>query len=545
MKIGPKMIILSLTLAILPMCLVLIVTLTALERIEDDISVVAVDNLTEEIMERLREVAIHHSENVKGRFQPFQDKALAMAEGRETLMDRGMRKTFRTAGDSIPTDWKPYINIFYVQVSRDDSESGGKMRVFAMQSFEKGKARVSPAPGHPLVPGDAAGAPRIISTLHSGRSGVSRMQKDEGNSMWAYSPLDDQGNFGVVLIMQKNPAIMGMEEAVTVIHEVGERVLVSCSFILVMVLLVVIFVAITSSMKLVGPIHRLVKCANRLSEGDYDAKVQIDTRDELHELGETFNNMGPRLHEHEQNKHALALASMIQNHMLPGSSRAVKGVKIYGKTHYCDETGGDYYDIVELRDGGDGSLAVAVGDVTGHGIGSALVMASVRGGLRALMRSSGDHPGQVLTSLNKLLLMDQGMHRYMTLCYLLIQPDRKVRYASAGHDPVLWLHAATGEVEAMENTGILLGAVPRDSYGEQDITLEEGDILVLYTDGILEAPNDEEHRFGKERLLEVIRSCVSKPAEEIEEEILKAVTEFRGGVPQHDDITVVLIQAVD
>ena len=123
--------------------------------------------------------------------------------------------------------------------------------------------------------------------------------------------------------------------------------------------------------------------------------------------------------------------------------------------------------------------------------------------------------------------------------------SRTLRYASAGHDPAMWRHADSGEIDELKNTGIMLGALTGSTYTEaKPVTLEPGDIVVIGTDGIWEARNPDKDMFGKDRLRQIIDDNASCSAREIQDMIIEEVKAFCGSHPQLDDITVVVIKAV-
>jgi len=315
---------------------------------------------------------------------------------------------------------------------------------------------------------------------------------------------------------------------------------------MVAVLAVVVGLAFASARKLTRPVLSLSEAATNLAAGDFDAKVDIKTGDELEALGDIFNDLGPILRDREKMKRSLEMAMEIQQHLLPHGSPVVEGFDVAGKSIYCDETGGDYYDFIELAELGSGRLGIALGDVSGHGIGAALLMAAARGVLRSHAARHGADLGKLFEALNQHLVRDTGEGQFMTLFYAVLDAEaRSLLWTSGGHDPALWLKQSGGDIEELPNTGIPLGILEETSYQQAGpIELEPGDIVLVGTDGIWEARNTEGEMYGKDRLRKLLTDSASDSAAEIHDKIVEAVRQFRQARPQEDDVTLVVIKAL-
>ncbi len=287
----------------------------------------------------------------------------------------------------------------------------------------------------------------------------------------------------------------------------------------------------------------LAQAATRLAAGDFNAKVNIRSSDELIRLGQIFNSLGDSLKEREQLKQSLALAKEIQQELLPASAPATTGFDIVGTSHYCDETGGDYYDFISLQEKDVECTGLAIGDVSGHGIGSALVMAAARG----ILRSLADHNPLELTplfaSLNRHLSRDTADDSFMTLFYGVLNPStRRLCWLSAGQAPIFLYR--NREVIELGSSGIPLGIIDDADYGKTShIEFSPGDILFLGTDGIWESRNPAGEMFGTERLKELLRIHAEQNAETIADCIIATLMSFRGNMPQDDDITLLIVKA--
>lgn len=304
----------------------------------------------------------------------------------------------------------------------------------------------------------------------------------------------------------------------------------------------VVILALISSRTVTRPIGSLASTAQRIAEGDLDARAEIDRGDEIGRLGRIFNEMVPRLRDGLRMSASLEMAKQVQQRFLPEAAPKHPGHDIAGLSRYCDETGGDYYDFIHSQRDGSVRTGIALGDVTGHGIAAAMLMATGR----ALLRSRMIEPGSMaahLAEINRDLCRDAGDGRFMTLALVVLEDQHAIRWASAGHDPAIIYDPACASFRELEGGGIPLGIEPSWEFDEHvEPPLPVGGVLVLGTDGIWEARNAEGAMFGKARLRETIAAHAGRGSQQIAEAILAAVDAFRGKVPQADDITMVVIK---
>jgi sigma-B regulation protein RsbU (phosphoserine phosphatase) len=202
--------------------------------------------------------------------------------------------------------------------------------------------------------------------------------------------------------------------------------------------------------------------------------------------------------------------------------------------------GGDYYDFLELP---DGRLGIAIGDVSGKGVGAALMMASLEASLRALASVVQD-PADLMGRVNSLLCQASATNHYATLFYAAYHPaTRRLTYVNAGHNPPVVLRRSGGACQALrlETGGAVVGLLPQ-RYQRGVFSHEAGDLVVLFTDGVSESMNVRDEEWGEERLIELAKTCHGLPALEGIRRILAAAQEFAGGAPQHDDMTLVVLR---
>ncbi len=237
---------------------------------------------------------------------------------------------------------------------------------------------------------------------------------------------------------------------------------------------------------------------------------------------------------------ALNLAQEVQQNLLPQRPPQLESIDVAGRSLYCDETGGDYYDYIELP---HRSLGIVVGDVSGHGVSAALLMASVRGYLRAratLPSATGD----IITGVNRLISVDTAeTGQFMTLFYLVVEPgNNRINWVRAGHDPGFLYCPHSDQFEALSGTGLALGVDENWIYEDYSRKVQPGQIVLLTTDGIFEAHDPTGKMFGKARFKEVVRKNAGLEAEGIRKAVFEAVSEYRGDEPQEDDITLVVLK---
>jgi serine phosphatase RsbU (regulator of sigma subunit) len=236
----------------------------------------------------------------------------------------------------------------------------------------------------------------------------------------------------------------------------------------------------------------------------------------------------------------LAVAREIQLGLLPMAAPEIEGFEITGMNRPADQTGGDYYDWQELP---DGRLAVVLADVSGHGIGPALLMAVCRAYARSTAMTAPD-PSAFLSRLNELLHRDLPAGRFITFVLAVLSPDGTASLISAGHGPTLLFRKSTGCVTRFDGDGIPLAINSGESYGPTTLlSLEAGDILVMLTDGFFEwmRPSDKE-QFGVARLQDAMRASSHLGASAILSALDKAVCQFGDGSPQPDDMTAIVIK---
>jgi serine phosphatase RsbU (regulator of sigma subunit) len=299
------------------------------------------------------------------------------------------------------------------------------------------------------------------------------------------------------------------------------------------------------ALSIVDPIKDIEKAMIRIENGDLTASVLVRSNDELGTMAENFNKMVDVLRERSRIQQSLNMAMEVQQNLLPKSLPRIRGIDMAGACSYCDETGGDYFDIYVPDLSVPDRLSVVVGDVSDHGVPSALVMTTARALLRMRSSMSGS-PAQVITDVNRQLSRDvEDSGQFMTLFYgELDRTMLQLHWVNAGHDPAFLFDAHSGQFQALKGKGMALGIFDDAGYIQSEMGVLPGQALIIGTDGIWEMHNPEGEMFGKDRLKDIIRNHAESSAAEIVQNIMSALEQFRHPLKKEDDVTLVVIKIV-
>jgi sigma-B regulation protein RsbU (phosphoserine phosphatase) len=232
------------------------------------------------------------------------------------------------------------------------------------------------------------------------------------------------------------------------------------------------------------------------------------------------------------------LAQETQASLLPRFLPQFENFSIHAYNSPTRYVGGDFYDFQQLS---SGEWVGVLADVSGKGISAALLSSMVLGAL-SMEFHSGTQPQEVLNRVNQLLCERSLPYQFVTLFLFLLSPDGTGQFISAGHTPAYLFRSATGRIEKLFSEHHFLGMFDFASYQSRTFRLDKGDILVVYSDGLTDAQNQQEEMFGKERLLKIIRQEAPSGSHALEQKFLEAIEEFTQGMPQTDDITFVVVE---
>lgn len=360
----------------------------------------------------------------------------------------------------------------------------------------------------------------------------------------------DSGSLSLMLVRTRLSAVLNVIFPSKI---ESQQVFISAFYLLLAMLgiaeLVSGFIGMTMTRTITGAVHNLYEGTTRIGEGDLSHRIPVRGKDQLADLGHSFNKMAVQLEhlvevarEKERLQSEIAIASEVQTRLFPRHPPAATTIRMLGVCHAARMVSGDYYDYFEAP---EGRLALALGDVAGKGISAALLMASIQSIMRTQLSSvqGAVRPSDAVGRLNRLLYASTSAEKYATFFFgLYDEHKRHLIYTNAGHLPPLVIRRDS--YEFLEVTGSVVGAFPSLHYEEQSVPLESGDLLVAYTDGITEPENAYGEDFGAERLAEVVMRHRAAEPIEIVAKVLEAVRHWDTSDEQADDMTLMIVQGI-
>jgi sigma-B regulation protein RsbU (phosphoserine phosphatase) len=420
---------------------------------------------------------------------------------------------------------------------RDFAESGGRLR---------------------SVPAGAAPAARIPpkdNFLDMQVNGVSLVPVAFWNSP------GNKNNRGLLLVYTRMSAVLGTLFGTSIfLGDMAYGQVIWALFLIIITLfliveLVALVIGVSLSRTITSAVHELYLGTRRVKEGDFSHRIPVRGNDQLAELGASFNTMTENLErlivvakEKERLESELEIAREVQSLLFPKNVPGLKTLMLTGVCNPARVVSGDYYDFIRL----DSSVAFAIGDVAGKGISAALLMASIQSTMR--MQLTAGEPGMagnggaphpfstavMVSRLNKLLYANTSPEKYATFYFALYdEKTQLLTYTNAGHlQPIL---LRKGVPELLEVTGTVVGAFPFSLYEERTIPLAGGDVLVAYTDGMIEPENEYGEMFGEQRLTDLLAKNVDRDSPEIIARVMEAVLQWSGDAAElSDDMTMLV-----
>ncbi|MFH1207969.1 MAG: SpoIIE family protein phosphatase [Candidatus Omnitrophota bacterium] len=312
-------------------------------------------------------------------------------------------------------------------------------------------------------------------------------------------------------------------------------------------------VGLLSSIWLTRPIRRVVKGMETVGGGDLEHKLEHFTETEFNRMSGIFNEMTVSLkrmmlelaetvRENERVRRELEIATEIQRSIFPEHPPEVEGLEIEAKSVPAKEVGGDYYDFLSVpsRD----QIGFIIADASGKGLPGTLYMTRSRSVFRVIS-SEVAHPGETLSRANSFIAADasSGKGMFITVLYLLYDVKKKqMTCANAGHYPPLWFKAKERVFVETKTNGVPVGILPEQTYPEETIRLASQDLLVMYTDGVIEARAAHGEMFSIERLKRLVEQNSSLGAHDLFLKIQAEIKDFIGQAPPFDDLTLIVVR---
>jgi serine phosphatase RsbU (regulator of sigma subunit) len=301
-------------------------------------------------------------------------------------------------------------------------------------------------------------------------------------------------------------------------------------------------------------VHELFMGTERISQGDFTHRINIESRDQLGELADSFNEMTGSIEklmqisaEKKRLEEELRIARQIQMSLLPRGPLEFEGLSVTALCVPAREVGGDYYDFFPL---GPRRLGVLIADVSGKGTSAALYMAELKGLVLSLSQIY-QSPRQMLIEVNRIISDNLDTRSFITMTYAVLDLEAAtMTFARAGHTPLIYLKDGDDAgAQSLVPNGIVVGLrIPgaqekfSELLEEQRVDLTRGDVIALYTDGITEAMDGAQNLFGDARLSRIIAEHGHLEAADLRERILREIESFVGPADQHDDMTMILIK---
>ncbi len=313
------------------------------------------------------------------------------------------------------------------------------------------------------------------------------------------------------------------------------------------VLLVVYLAALGIAFVLVGSlarnVNRLTRAAGAISRGDFSVRIGSKSRDQIGDLARSFDGMAASIQnllvetaKKERLESELAVARTIQHKLLPPAEAELPGFTVLAHFEPVAEIGGDYYDYLPT---GAGRTAVALGDVSGHGLPTGLLVAMAKAGLSTLLEA-GHEDGELFGRMNELIHRSTDPRHFMTLAVLSYdRATRRGRLTNAGH--LAPYRISGGRVEALSLPGLPLGLFPDRTFPTREYAFSAGDLVVFLTDGFVEAVDERDEAFGFDRLEALLSRHAPEGAAPLLQTILAAVRAHTGGRAADDDRTLLIL----
>lgn len=415
---------------------------------------------------------------------------------------------------------------------------------YALVADEKGRIKAS---NNLEQLGEAYREPEAMEELESGNTKIIVYQDEKAGKIIDFSaPVVAKGKIKLGSVR------LGI--AYSIIEDVLNAAYLKAGIISLVSIVFGIIGAFVLGAAITKPIGVLAGGAKTIGKGDLDHKITVNSKNELGELASVFNMMTLDLKKAQETaikqqrlEKELEVAREIQLSLIPKNIAEIQGYEINAFYKSAKEVGGDYYDVIPLN---KDKFGIVMGDVSGKGVPAALIMTMARSTLHSEAREAFDKPAsETLKKLNSILAADIKDGMFVTIFYGILDIKKNtVNLASAGHNDTLVYRKKGGDVLPYNPKGFPLGTDPGPRFDKviksEDVLLEPGDKMIIFTDGITEAMNKLNEEFGDARLLEAIKGNGAKSGKDVLDAVIKKVEAFVNGADQSDDIAVVVLTRV-
>jgi phosphoserine phosphatase RsbU/P len=331
--------------------------------------------------------------------------------------------------------------------------------------------------------------------------------------------------------------------------ELAMTFLMTLTGVFLLVEMVSLWAGVKLTRAITGAVHELYEGTTHVREGDFSYRIPVKGADQIAELAGSFNTMTENLgrlivvaKEKERLESELAIARDVQNQLFPKDVPFTKSLELKGVCSPARMVSGDYYDFMALPNEG---LAFAIGDVAGKGISAALLMATIQSTMRTQLSAANGSPlvrlsaAKMVATLNRQLYATTSPEKYATFYFALYDDAlHTLTYTNAGHLAPMLLRG--NDMQMLDSTGTVVGAFPVATYEEKTVALEQGDVLLAYTDGIVEPENVYGEMFGEDRLKDMLVKYAKADSAELIARTMEAVVQWTGAGELQDDMTMVV-----
>jgi sigma-B regulation protein RsbU (phosphoserine phosphatase) len=365
---------------------------------------------------------------------------------------------------------------------------------------------------------------------------------------WSHPGKGGQGFF--IAVRSRVSAVLSavFNRKADVAQGVLQSLLIAGLVVFVVVEIVSWVIGISMTRTITGAVHRLYEGTQKVIEGDFSHRIEVQGHDQLAELSRSFNRMTENIErllvvakEKERLQSEIEIAREVQNQLFPKEAPELRTMRVRAVCQPARLVSGDYYDYEGI---GEGTIALAIADVAGKGISAALLMAALQSSLRTQLEAgreaeAGLSTSRLVSNLNRQLHATTSSEKYATFCLgVYDEPNTRFTYTNAGHLPPLLVRG--GEVTRLDVNGTVVGAFSFARYDESRLALQSGDLLVFYTDGVTEPENAYGEMFGEDRLISLLEQNSHREDDRIIEIVMDSVRQWTASDELQDDMTLLV-----